>query len=169
MAKRHPGSLLTTSSGAATRDQASRDAAAGAAVMGAALATGVGAIVVRLRRAAARHEDATRWRVVTVLRDGADVGAGGSWPAPLADIDGLEIATSPAPGDRGTELRARYAVKPKGEPTEAVRRLRTALREAKSLLEVGEVLLPDVPTTRPTSTNAALRWATANGRGEGRL
>ncbi len=143
----------------------------GAGLVGAGVvATGVGALVVRARRAKARHDDPQKWRVVTVLREQSDVGAGGRWPAPLDELDGLEIETTPAPGDKGTELRARYATAPKGDAADATRRLRTALREAKQLLEVGEVLLPDAPsTTRPTATNAALRWATANGRGEGRL
>ena len=83
---------------------------------------------------------ARRWRAVTVLRDPADVEAAGL-SAPLAALgDRIEVRTTPAPGDRGTELAARY----RGTPTEdEVGDLRAALREAKALLEVGEVLRVD--------------------------
>jgi hypothetical protein len=51
-----------------------------------------------------------------------------------------------------------------------VRLIRRALREARSLAEVGEVLLPDAPaTTHPTLTGAPLAYATRHGREEGRL
>ncbi|HYO35371.1 MAG TPA: hypothetical protein VER97_04795 [Geodermatophilus sp.] len=82
---------------------------------------------------------ARRWRAVTVLRDPADVSA--SLPAPLAALgDRVEVRVTPAPGDRGTELAARYRGTP-GE--EEIGDLRAALREAKALLEVGEVLRVD--------------------------
>ena len=79
---------------------------------------------------------ARRWRAVTVLREPADVAA--ALPAPLAAPgDRIEVRTTPAPGDRGTELAARY----RGTPSEdEVGALRSALRESKALLEVGEVL-----------------------------
>ncbi|SNR82929.1 hypothetical protein SAMN04488107_0103 [Geodermatophilus saharensis] len=82
---------------------------------------------------------ARRWRVVTVLREPADVDA--ALPAPLTALgDRIEVRTTRAPGDRGTELAARF----RGTPTEhEVGELRAALREAKALLEVGEVLRVD--------------------------
>ena len=51
-----------------------------------------------------------------------------------------------------------------------VRAIQRALREARSLAEVGEVLLPDAPaTTGRTLTGAPLAYATRHGREEGRL
>ncbi|WP_369256075.1 hypothetical protein [Geodermatophilus amargosae] len=92
---------------------------------------------------------ARRWRAVTVLREPADVDAAGL-PAPLAALgDRIEVRTTPAPGDRGTELAARY----RGTPGEdEIGDLRAALREAKALLEVGEVLRVD---PQPHGTRAA--------------
>jgi hypothetical protein len=52
------------------------------------------------------------------------------------------------------------------DPRHAVRR---ALRETKSLLETGEVLQPDAPTTKPSLLNKPLRAVTAHGREEGLL
>jgi alkylated DNA nucleotide flippase Atl1 len=155
-----------TAVGMTVTSPAARQVAALAAV------TGAGALVVgRIAAARRTREDLSRWRVVTVQRDPGDVGTDGSVPGPLAELRGVEVKVDAAPGDRGTELRARYSPKAKpGDRAEAVRRLRSALREAKQVLEAGEVLRPDGPsTTRRTATNAALRWATRNGRGEGRL
>ncbi|GAA3285559.1 hypothetical protein GCM10020218_045690 [Dactylosporangium vinaceum] len=57
-----------------------------------------------------------------------------------------------------------------GADPQRVRRLRAALRAARSLAEVGEVLRPDAPaTTKPTLTGAPLAYATRHGREEGRL
>ena len=79
---------------------------------------------------------ARRWRAVTVLTDGIDTGAG--LPAPLAAFgDRIEVRSAPAPSDKGTELAARFR---DGGSDEEIGRLRAALREAKQLIEVGEVL-----------------------------
>ena len=46
--------------------------------------------------------------------------------------------------------------------------LRRALRETRSILEVGEVLSPDKPpTTKPTPGGKLLGTVTSRGRGEG--
>jgi hypothetical protein len=112
---------------------------------------------------------ARRWRAVTVLREPADVDAAGL-PAPLAALgDRIEVRTTPAPGDRGTELAARYRGTP-GE--EEIGDLRAALREAKALLEVGEVLRvdPQPHGTRPaTPQGAALEGAAKAAPREGVL
>jgi hypothetical protein len=81
---------------------------------------------------------ARRWRAVTVLCEPARLGTGATLPAPLAQFgDRLEVRVTPAPGDRGTELAARF----RGPVTEEeIGRLRAALREVKQLIEVGEVL-----------------------------
>jgi hypothetical protein len=48
--------------------------------------------------------------------------------------------------------------------------LRAALRQARQLLETGEILRPDTPpTTRRTLRNLPLELATRRARGEGRL
>ena len=62
-------------------------------------------------------------------------------PAPLtAFCDRLEVRVTPAPGDRGAELAARF----RGPVTDdEIGELRAALREAKALVEVGEVLRVD--------------------------
>ncbi|MCU0154131.1 hypothetical protein N8H10_15265 [Curtobacterium flaccumfaciens pv. poinsettiae] len=74
----------------------------------------------------------------------------------------------PAPGDRGTELRARF----RGGAPDARGRLRAALREAKQLIEVGEVLRVDpVPHGRrkATPTDALVDVATRRSNEEGVL
>ena len=118
--------------------------------------------------------DPHRWQVVTVLAAGEDVLPGGIAPQPLADLaDAVEVRTAPAPGDRGTELSARLrpgASLPEGQdPRRAVR---TALREAKMLLEVGEVLRRDPQPEGPrkaTPTGALLDAVVSRARGEGAL
>jgi hypothetical protein len=82
---------------------------------------------------------ARRWRAVTVLCPPERLDA--ELPAPLAAFgDRLEVRTTPAPGDRGTELAARFQG-PVSE--EDIGALRVALRQAKQLVEVGEVLRMD--------------------------
>ena len=146
---------------------------------GAALAA-VGAGTVLLRRAVSRGSGlltggggsgpgaaADRWHGVTVALPPDEVGA--EPPGPLAALTGVEIRMQPAPGGKGTELHARLTGGP-DEPRERQQELREALREAKQLLETGEVLAPTRPgSSEPTLLNAPLRWATAHGRSEGRL
>jgi len=94
----------------------------------------------------------------------------GPKPPPLDELGfPVEIRIRPATGDHGTELAARLAG-PGASGHEEVRQLRRALREARSLAEVGEVLLPDTPaTTHRTLTGKPLAYATGHGREEGRL
>jgi hypothetical protein len=111
-----------------------------------------------------------RWRVVTVFCPPEQIGTGGALPAPLAELaDRIEIRVTPAPGDKGTELAARY----RGTATrDDLRELRSALRRAKQLLEVGEVLRVDpVPhgKRKPTPQGAALEEAAAQSPKEGVL
>ena len=110
---------------------------------------------------------ARRWRVVTVLCEPARLEP---LPAPLADLgDRLEVRTSPAPGDRGTELAARFH----GPVSEDdLGELRAALRRAKQLVEVGEVLRVDPqPHGRRAGTpqGKALEGMTAQAGKEGVL
>lgn len=79
---------------------------------------------------------ARRWRAVTVLTDPEQLRAGA--PEPLARFgDRLEIRVTPAPGERGAELAARFRDRV-GE--DQLGELRSALREAKQRIETGEVL-----------------------------
>jgi hypothetical protein len=97
------------------------------------------------------HRSAQRWRVVTVLRSPEQIGTGDALPAPLAELaERIEVRVTPAPGDKGTELAARYRSQVAQDDIEE---LRSALRRTKQLLEVGEVLRVDpVPHGRRTPT-----------------
>lgn len=119
------------------------------------------------------RDDPMRWRAVTVNRPMSELE--GDLPAPLAALgDAVEVRLQPAPGDKGTELHARLTGTGTGhdqsqgqEPIEA---LRSALRQAKQLAEVGYVLEADLTTTaKPTPLNEPLRQATKHAGGEGRL
>jgi hypothetical protein len=87
-------------------------------------------------------------------------------PEPLAALgDAVEVSRTPAPGDRGTEVRVRV-VDRRRVPRE---RARLALRQAKELLETGEVQPPDEPVTRRRTLasvplEAAVRRAGRAGR-----
>jgi hypothetical protein len=105
-----------------------------------------------------------RRHVVTVYKSPQEVSPDGVAPGPLEQLADVEVRMQPAPGGRGTEISVQAG---KDADHAAIRR---ALREAKQLLETGEVLLPDgPPTTRPTVLNAPLRATTASAREEGRL
>jgi hypothetical protein len=146
-----------------------------------------GGIVVRQIRAAqhpnalagdAKDRDA-RWLAVTVFREPDEVG---QVPGPLEALgDSIETRIRPAPGGKGTELAARLRAPAPSGVAGAVarargddprRRLRSALREAKQLIEVGEVLAVD-PTPHgrrsPTPMGAALEAATRRAGREGVL
>jgi hypothetical protein len=99
------------------------------------------------RAPAAHREPTSGWLAVTVLRDSADLESA-ALPAPLAELgDQVEVRIRPAPNGKGAELAARLR---DGQPAGSmVRRLsgsdpqsdlRSALRRAKQLIEVGEVL-----------------------------
>ena len=132
------------------------------------------AVVGAARAAVPAHEaDPHRWQVVTVLRDGDDVLPGGVPPQPLADLgDAVEVRTRPAPGDRGTELAVRARRRPRRarHAAELDGRIREALRHSRSLLETGDILLPDAPgTTHRTLRGLPLEMAVRRARTGGRL
>ena len=111
---------------------------------------------------------ARRWRAVTVLTDPDELRR--STPAPLAAFgDRLEVRVTPAPGERGAELAARFH----GPVTQdEIGELRAALREAKALIEVGEVLRvdPQPHGRRPaTPQGAAIEGMAAQAPKEGVL
>jgi hypothetical protein len=137
----------------------------------AAVTAGAGVAVFAARRlstrAAQRSGDPDRWHSVTIGCEPEELGA---LPPPLDTLGfPVEVRVRPAPGDRGTELAARLSeAPPRGE--DRVGKLRIALRDARQLVEVGEILLPDgPPTTEKTLTGAPLAYATRHGKSEGRL
>jgi hypothetical protein len=139
----------------------------------ASLAARAGATVVRqvrsaidpsAARSAAGGHPASGWLAVTVFREESDIDAA-QLPAPLAELgDRIEVRVRPAPGGKGTELAARLRDRPSsgtalsrltGSDPQAD--LRSALRRAKQLIEVGEVLAVDpAPHGRRTATPGGL-------------
>lgn len=112
------------------------------------------------------------WLAVTVLPD-VDLE---TLPPPLTDLgDEVEVRVRPAAGGKGTELRARLRDGGSAGParrlsgTDREARLRAALREAKQVIEVGEVLRVDpAPHGERPSTPAGLlleAWTRAAPRG----
>ena len=120
-----------------------------------------------------------RWHSVTVNRPPEEVAPNGRLPEPLEALgDAVEVQIRPAPGGRGTEVAARLRGEVPSGAAAAARvvgsdprqDLRAALRQAKQLLETGEVLSPDKPpTARRTLRNLPLELATRRAGGEGRL
>ncbi|PNV36235.1 hypothetical protein C1708_31225 [Streptomyces sp. DH-12] len=121
-----------------------------------------------------------RWLTVTVNRPMEDVRQDGKLPEPLERLaDRIEVRTQPAPGDRGTELAARLKDPVPPAATSVPSRLagkdprqevRHALREAKAVLETGEVMLPDAPpTARPTPGGRLVGLFSRRSGGEGVL
>ena len=157
-------------------------------VLSAAVVTAGGAGVVLARPLQGRTsaygssagvEPRSRWRAVTINRTPDEVMPEGRVPEPLARLgDAVEVEVAVAPGNKGTELRARLR---SPEPQSVVGRLagkdprqelRSALREAKQLIEVGEVLRVDpVPHGRrtPTPTGWLVELVTKRASGEGVL
>jgi len=105
----------------------------------------------------------TGWLVVTVYKQPTDVSIE-QLPQPLAEYgDRIEVRVRPAADGKGTELAARFmnAPQPSGVSgavakvlgTDPHAGLRSALRKAKQLIEVGEVLKVDpVPHGKRTAT-----------------
>ncbi|WP_233255397.1 hypothetical protein [Naasia lichenicola] len=121
-----------------------------------------------------RHPEG--WKAVTILADPQSV-ADGRYPEPLARIaEMVEIRVEDAPGDKGFELHARVrdgsdvkGVLGDEDPDQA---LRVALRDAKQVLETGEVLraIPRPHGERPrTVTGAVVDAAEDKAKGVGVL
>jgi hypothetical protein len=111
------------------------------------------------RRPAGAGQPASGWLVVTVICEPSDIDTA-ALPAPLAEFrDRIEVRVRPAADGKGTELAARLRDQRSGS---APRRLtgsdpqadlRSALRRAKQLIEVGEVLAVDpAPHGKRTAT-----------------
>jgi hypothetical protein len=158
-------------------------------VMTAAVVTAGGAGFLLARRWRGRNqaygstseaEPRSRWRVVTINASSEEVMPDGQVPEPLARLgDLVEVELSAAPGGKGTELRARLRQPKPGESAadrlsgnDPRQQVRSALREAKQLVEAGEVLRVDpVPHGRrtPTPTGWLVEFVTQHAPGEGVL
>jgi hypothetical protein len=136
-------------------------------IIGVAAVAGVGAVVV-LRKAGRLldqgvgrlRDPRSRWESVTVLGDPAEVMPDRRPPGALADLgNAVEVQARPAPGDRGTELRARSrsADQSPAESKKTAQRVRVALRRTKQMLETDEVLRVDpTPHGRRKATPTGL-------------
>jgi hypothetical protein len=101
-------------------------------------------------RPAGGGQPASGWLVVTVFREPSDIDPA-ELPAPLGEFgDQIEVRVRPAADGKGTELAARLRDRPSsgGVPgrlsgSDPQADLRSALRRAKQLIEVGEVLAVD--------------------------
>jgi hypothetical protein len=118
-----------------------------------------------------------RWIMVTINCSPARLASPADLPEPITRLgDAVDIKICQAPGDKGTELGARLRDFPRGRISGPVswragagprRAVREALRQAKSIIEAGEALRPDTPSsTRPTPGGKLLEFA---GRRGGRL
>jgi hypothetical protein len=119
-----------------------------------------------------------RWLMVTVNCPPDRFPAADNLPEPVRKLTGMaEVMIRPAPRDRGTELGMRLRDQPSAVATGLAARIagddprqqiRAALRAAKSMIEAGEVLRPDEPTTHPTPAGKVLDLAARRAYGEGR-
>ncbi|MFL6143723.1 MAG: hypothetical protein ACJ72N_17910 [Labedaea sp.] len=138
-------------------------------------AAGVGAARRISSRSAARPgDDAGRWLVVTVYLPVEKVR--NRLPEPITELgDRIEVRIRPASGDKGTEVAARLREPGPSGPVARLtgrdprQEVREALRRAKSLLETGDVLRPDPPSTHPGPGGKLVALASSRAGGEGRL
>jgi hypothetical protein len=115
-----------------------------------------------------------------VNRPAAEVAPDGKLPDPLAALgDDVEVRITPAPDGKGSEIAVRLrSPEPSGLAAVPARlaghdprlAIRSALRESKALIEVGEVLRVDPqPAGRrpPTPGGKLLELVTRRARAEG--
>ncbi|RBY81315.1 hypothetical protein DQ239_01520 [Blastococcus sp. TF02-09] len=127
-----------------------------------------GAVVDQVRSAlgqgggaGAASAPASGWLVVSIYREPSEIDVT-ALPAPLAAYGGsIETRVRPAPGGKGSELAVRLTGGSSGKASAPARLagsdpqgdLRSALRQAKQLIEVGEVLAVDpTPHGKRTAT-----------------
>jgi hypothetical protein len=150
------------------------------ASLGSVAARAAGAVVRGVRSAVDQSgardtgagQPASGWLVVTVFREPSEIDLA-ALPAPLAELgDRVEVRVQPAPGGKGAELAARLRDRPSsGSALDRLRgadpqaEVRSALRQAKQLVEVGEVLAVDpTPHGKRTATPGGVlleRWTKA--------
>ncbi|MCW2721091.1 hypothetical protein [Pseudonocardia sp.] len=144
-------------------------------------AAAAGALAVRHleRLRSDDRSEAPRWLVVTVNRDPDEVYIDDALPEPPARLgDLIEVTVRPAPGAKAVELAARLRAPVPAEATGVAsrvlgtdprRRGPTVLREARSLLEAGEVTEPDQPGTTHPGRGTVIQMAGHRAMREGRL
>jgi hypothetical protein len=159
------------------------------AVVRTVVVLGAGAFVARevMRRSSASRaakatngKVANRWRAVTINRTPDEVAPDGKLPEPLTQLeDRIEVRVRPAAAGKGTELAVRLRQPERSALSSMVQRIsgedprqqvRAALRDAKQLIEVGEVLRVDpMPHGKRTSTPTGklLELVTRRAEGEG--
>jgi hypothetical protein len=147
--------------------------------VGAGLAAGAAVVARRSTSRSAAQAAGHRWLTVTVNVEPQELQPE-KLPSPLLVYgDRIETRILPAPGDRGTELAVRFREPERDSASSVPARLagqderqdlRRALREAKSLLETGEVLEPDAPpTTHDTPGGRVVGLLSRRAGGEGVL
>jgi hypothetical protein len=115
-----------------------------------------------------------RWIMVTVNCSPQRLASRADLPEPITRLgDAVDIKIAPAPGDRGTELGARLRDLPRTKvagmvgrhPEENPRRMvERALRDAKAIIESGEVLRGDWPAAaEPAQAGKLLEFAGRRG------
>jgi hypothetical protein len=115
-----------------------------------------------------------RWILVTINCAPQRLASRADLPEPITRLgDAVDIKICPAPGDRGTELGARLRDVPRTKiagmvmrhPEENPRHMvEEALREAKAIIEAGEVVRPDwPPSVQPVQGGKLLDFAGRRG------
>lgn len=145
----------------------------------AGVTAGAALTVRRLRAGSSATAAEDRWLAVTINRGPGDIQPE-KLPSPLREYgDRIETRIRPAPGDRGTELAVRLR-EPQPDAAHSLparltghdprQDLRRALREAKALLETGEVMRSDTPpTTHDTPGGKLVGLLSRRAGGEGVL
>jgi hypothetical protein len=144
-------------------------------LFGGAAAGATAGITAAWRKARHRQPGPNRWLLVTVNKPAGDIDAVGL-PEPLGELgDRIETLVEPAAGGKGIVLAARLRRPgPSGKTARLAgkdprQEVRLALRRAKSLLETGDVLLPDAPATHPGPRGKLVALASRRAGGEGQL
>jgi hypothetical protein len=114
-----------------------------------------------------------RWIMVTINCAPQRLASRADLPEPITRLgDAVDIKICPAPGDRGTELGARLRDLPRTKIAGMVMRrsedprhmVEKALRQAKAIIEAGEVVRPDwPPSAQPAQAGKLVELAGRRG------
>lgn len=115
-----------------------------------------------------------RWIMVTINCSPQRLASRADLPEPITRLgDAVDIKICPAPGDRGTELGARLRDLPRTKVAGMVMRrpeedprhtVEKALRQAKAIIEAGEVVRPDwPPSAQPAQAGKLVELAGRRG------